>query len=220
MKKALLSSIAVIVLCVSIIAGSTFALFTDVEEVNISVSSATVDIDAVTSNLKTWSLYETEADARTDGSFTNGGYATLTDESTVDIFLMTPGDVVKFTIDVTNNSNVDVQYQLRAISEYQGTDPAKDLAPALVITAYVDHDADATTDPIEVKLDKNASSDASAWYSVEFETPEIKDIDVVIEFPNTDNSLTDDNADNVYQNCTANLTFTLVAVQGNYNTNP
>ena len=220
MKKALLSSIAVIVLCVSIIAGSTFALFTDVEEVNIAVSSATVDIEAEATNLKTWSLYEIEANARTDGSFTNGGYAELTDESTVDIYLMTPGDVVKFTIDVTNNSNVDVQYQLRAISDYQGTDPAKDLAPALVIKAFVDHDADITTPAIEVTLDKNASSDESAWYSVEFESPEIKDIDVVIEFPNTDNSLTDENLDNVYQNCTANLTFTLVAVQGNYNTNP
>ena len=45
-SKVLVSSILTIALCLSLIAGSTFALFTDSAKNDIAVTSGTVDIDA------------------------------------------------------------------------------------------------------------------------------------------------------------------------------
>ena len=45
-NQIIISSILTIAMCVSLIAGSTFALFTSNSEVNVSVSSATVSVTA------------------------------------------------------------------------------------------------------------------------------------------------------------------------------
>ena len=45
-KKALASSILVIAICLCLIAGSTFALFTDETKFNIAVTSGDVEIQA------------------------------------------------------------------------------------------------------------------------------------------------------------------------------
>ena len=50
-KKVLMSSIVTIVLCLTLIAGSTFALFTDKNEINIAVTSGEVDLTAKLSGL-------------------------------------------------------------------------------------------------------------------------------------------------------------------------
>ena len=55
-KKILLSSILTIALCLSLIAGSTFALFTSESKVNIAVTSGKVEMLANVTNLETWSL--------------------------------------------------------------------------------------------------------------------------------------------------------------------
>ena len=55
-KKILLSSILTIVLCISLITGSTFALFTSESKVNVAVSSGKVEMVANIENLQTWSL--------------------------------------------------------------------------------------------------------------------------------------------------------------------
>ena len=118
-KKALLSSILVIVLCISVIAGSTLALFTSVEDINIAVTAGQVKITAsvVNDSLKTWSsLYHTEEDARYDGLFDNNGTAAFDSTQSLIVQRMTPGDVVKFTVHVDNESNVNIRYRIRMIS--------------------------------------------------------------------------------------------------------
>lgn len=215
-KKTLLSSILVIVLCISIIAGSTFALFTTEDKVNVAVNSANVDVTAnlIDGSLKTWSLYEDYKDDTVahNGDFFNGGFAQIVDEANVQIDLMTPGDLVKFTIDVKNNSNVDVNYRVRMLSNTFGD--ANDLTPALVVAAFIDHDADPSTPNKRFDIGGDDAANATLWQFVE-QNAEIKDIYVYVAFPNTDESISPDNADNKYQNCSASLTFTIEAVQAN-----
>ena len=215
-KKALLTSIMTIVLCISLIAGSTYALFTTSDELNVSVTAGQVKLTAVydTSSMLTWSsLYQTEADARTDGYFDNSGTARFVkdaenDYSMVVIDRMTPGDVAKFKIDVTNMSNVNVQYRVRMIS--LAGEHEVDLTEALTITAYIDGALYPVT----------GSENASVWRFIDADQP-IEDIWVTIAFRNTPMDLSDlsvGNPDNHYQNAQAKMTFVVEAVQGNAQT--
>jgi predicted ribosomally synthesized peptide with SipW-like signal peptide len=203
-KKILVSSILTIVLCFSLIVGSTFALFTSSDTLDVSVTSGTVDLTAkyYTTSMKTWSLYETEKDARTDGKFANSGTAVFTnDGDSVVIERMTPGDVAKFKIKVKNDSNVNIQYRVRMISEkVNGMD---DLTPALAISAYIDGALYPVT----------GTENESVWRYLDAKVP-IEDIWVTVSFPNHDY---DGSYDNQYQNCAAKMTFVIEAVQGTAN---
>ena len=98
-KKIIISSILTIAMCLSLIAGSTFALFTSKSEVNATIGSAKVDIDVEASDLVYKStLGETLGNAKLDGN-----EITLTN--------LVPGDYVTFTLTVTNNSTVAVNYR-------------------------------------------------------------------------------------------------------------
>ena len=97
-KKALLSSILTIALCISLIAGSTFALFTSESKVNIAVTSGNVEMIAAIDNIQTWSLEDDKTSAgRTDGTFTQGGSASF-DANTASFTInkIIPGDKVSF----------------------------------------------------------------------------------------------------------------------------
>lgn len=197
-KKVLLSSIATIALCLCLIAGSTYALFTTSDETSVSVTAGKVNLTAVydTSSMLTWSLRETEADARTDGVFANSGTA-IFDGDFVVIDRMTPGDVAKFKIDVTNYSNVGIQYRVRMISVAENG--VKDLTPALVTTAYVDG----------FNYPVTGTENATVWKYID-EGEEINDIWVTVSFPNGTAE-----HDNQYQEAKAKMTFIVEAVQGN-----
>ena len=98
-NKIIISSILTIAMCLSMIAGSTFALFTSNSEVNVTIGSAKVDIDVEASDLVYKStLGETLGNAKLDGN-----EITLTN--------LVPGDYVTFTLTVTNNSTVAVNYR-------------------------------------------------------------------------------------------------------------
>ena len=113
-----LSSAAAILLAGSVMAGGTYALFTSESKTNIAVTSGTVDVEATISVLKTYSGVNLTGNPETDtisetaeaGKFTNGGTATLSD-NTLTLDKMTPGDKVTFTINIKNNSNVAVKYR-------------------------------------------------------------------------------------------------------------
>ena len=125
-KKTLLSSILVIALCLTLIVGSTFALFTSEDSVNIVVDAGHVEIAA---SLTEPILYSVQPDANgaefdengkpytyyeQSGSFANGGTATL-NQTTGEIELenITPGDKIVFNLNGTNNSDVKVQYRYK-----------------------------------------------------------------------------------------------------------
>ena len=121
-NKIIISSILTIAMCLSMIAGSTFALFTSESKVNIAVTSGEVNVTATVSGLKTSSL----GVEQTAGAFANGGSATL-DNGTLTLDKLTPGDKASFTITAENKSNVSVKYRIT-------WSVAGDLAPFLTAT--------------------------------------------------------------------------------------
>lgn len=102
-KKVILSSILTIALCLCLIAGSTFALFTSESKVNVAVQAAKVNVVAVAENVSLSSTLGSNVPE------TTANFSTTTNTVTID--KMVPGDVIEFDIVVTNNSNVTVDYR-------------------------------------------------------------------------------------------------------------
>lgn len=212
-KKILLSSMVTIVLCLCLIAGSTFALFTDREVMNIAVTSGTVDITAaiakpvITSATPAGDSYDypvqpvtVNTDGTFEGSFLNGGtveYAVENDVPVLAINKITPGDAVKFQITGTNESDVNIKYRC-VIELVDGNKEFFDGKYGLQViidgVEYEYQNGPATSDWVELEF--GASTD------IVFHTVEIK---LPIE------------AGNEYQGLEAKLNVTLEAVQGNAN---
>ncbi len=205
-RSIIISAILAIIMCASLAAGATFALFTSESTVNIAVTSGKVNVVAtiVESSLKTYSGENLIGNAETDkvklttdftngenGKFINGGTATLVGD-TLTLKNMTPGDKVTFNITVTNKSNVAVNYRTVWMS-----DEDDGLMAGLTVTA------------------DGASYDGSTsythWATLAAETNE--DGSVVKTIPVTVELLSDKG--NEYQNKSCKLIFTVEAVQGN-----
>ena len=119
-SKTFLGAVLSISLCVSLIAGATFAIFTSESKVNIAVTSGKVNVTATVDNLRLYSLDNidlatltgTEVDRTEEGTFINGGTAGLTGNA-LSLDKLTPGDRVTFDVNIANNSNVTVKYRMR-----------------------------------------------------------------------------------------------------------
>ncbi|MBQ6980765.1 MAG: hypothetical protein IJQ07_09055 [Clostridia bacterium] len=129
-KKTLLSAVLAIVLCMSLIAGSTFALFTSESKVNIAVTSGKVEVNAEIKGLTLYSATTENTDSvagtiasgnhagtyyyeSVSPNFTNGGTAVLSDENgTLTLDRVTPGDKVNFNVGIANESNVNIKYRV------------------------------------------------------------------------------------------------------------
>lgn len=113
-KKTLLLSILSIVMCLSLVAGGTFALFTSESKVNVAVTSGTVSVTAEVNTLKYKTLtkdWTDFADGETSTNFDNiGGLATVNGGEVV-LNKIVPGDALSFNVDVVNNSDVKVKYR-------------------------------------------------------------------------------------------------------------
>ena len=204
-KKILVSSILTIIICLCLIAGSTFALFTSTATISVAVTAANVEVTALIDqdSLLTWSLGQTEADAL-NGPFVNGGSAAIDTNGNLVIDKMTPGDVVKFNIDVTNYSNVAVMYQIGAVAT--ANTGVKDLSEALTITVKFDGNT--------YVLQGNDKSFNTGWLEA-FDAAGNKTftgttIEVIVEFPNGTAE-----HDNQFKKAETNIAFTVTAVQGN-----
>ena len=176
-NKIIISSILTIALCLSMIAGSTFALFTSNSEVNATISSAKVDIKVEASDL----VY-----ASTLSGNDTLGSAQLSNGNVITLEKLVPGDYVTFTLTVTNNSTVAVNY--RALVK---TVEDNDLLDGLVITynnAFASH------------WDTLPAADENGTI--------VKTVTVRIELPET--------AGNEYQGKSCKLAYIVEAVQGNY----
>ena len=149
-KKVLLSSILVIALCFSVIAGSTYALFTDTKSTNITITSGDVEVEATLNIAGVWSadyIDGTFEDSylvdeygtiyshvqQSGWTFANGGYADLKDNEII-ITNITPGDKVDASLTVKNVGNVDMIYRYKI----QANDGK--LADGMVITSHTKQD--------------------------------------------------------------------------------
>ena len=156
-KNALISSILTIALCVSLIAGSTFALFTSDDAINVAVNSAKVKVVAEVGEFKTYSMDVLQP----AGKFETTGTAEY-DEATGKFTLtnIAPGDKVEFPINITNDSNITIQYRVKWTVE-------GDLVDALV----------ATVDGVALT---SSTSDWALWTTDEAKT---KTLNVSVELP-------------------------------------
>lgn len=184
-KKALISSILTIALCLSLIAGSTFALFTSTDEVNVAITAGKVEVVATIDGLQTYSM-ENATDV--NGTFANGGTASFTDTKALVLDKVTPGDKATFSVNITNNSNVATAYRIRMIAEGE-------LASALVATAKINGS--------DVKLSTVES--VTDW--VAFNGNETVKVDMSVLLPVE--------AGNEYQEKSAKVTVVVEAIQGN-----
>lgn len=109
-KNIILSAFTTIALCISLIAGSTFALFTSESKVNIAVTSGKVSVIASIddTSVQTKKLYDAEYTQGVDNMFE--GEATFADNGLA-LEKFVPGDGIKFNIVVENQSTVSVKYR-------------------------------------------------------------------------------------------------------------
>lgn len=187
-KRIIIPSLVTIVLCLSLIAGSTFALFSEETNIGVTIYSGNVDIEVEITDLQTMSMGKNTA---VNGEFDLKGTAKITDTYAIAIDKMTPGDAVSVNIKITNNSNVPISYCVRMIGDGK-------LVEAL--------EASVTVNGVESVI--NSTENMSAWVSVDANA-NIDPIPVTIYFPNADNN-------NEYKNLLGNtIRLQVVAVQGN-----
>ena len=190
-KKKLLTSLMSIAMLASITTGATYALFTAEDTANIAITSGKVAVTATVdqTTLKTYSM-EVE---QPYGTFENGGTATFSDESTLNLNLLTPGDGANFNINVSNNSNVKIKYRIKM-------DASGELVDALTLKATIDG------------VDYDFVDSKTNWLSADIGA-DLPDVSVSVLFA--------DAADNNnYQEKAASLRFVVEAVQGNAYTGP
>ena len=217
-KKVILSAIMSIALCISLIAGATFAIFTSESSVNIAVTSGKVKVVAEVSDFKAYSpasISTEEGNAILDATdkavnegddaavkyFANGGTAQLTvNDGAADISLknMTPGDKVSFKITVKNYSNVKIQYRTSVKDETE-------LAEGEV----------ALFGGLEFSVGGKSVAGESVWQVLAAATDaengdNVAEYECTVALPAT--------AGNEYQGAKCNLRYVVEAVQGNAKT--
>ncbi len=189
-KKTLGSSIVAIALSASLIAGSTFALFTSESKVNIAVTSGKVDVTAEIQP-DTLEVYAfdgegekqpgtvTEADGTKQFPILNAGGAKLDPGDGVDLSIsqFVPGEGVELDIQIQNDSTIAAKYQFGVVMVPGVPGGDADLFSTLEIS-MTEEDAD-------VKLTSNQTLHTllSDWRELPAETKEVTTLHVVIEFP-------------------------------------
>ena len=130
-RKVLLTSILTIVLCLCLISGSTYAVFSDSSEVKVIASSARVQVNAQISGFTAQSLgNDCEQNSSIKYTFANGGTAELVG-SQLKLTNMTPGDSVTVTVSVSNTSNIKTNCN---VSTTYSSTSSPSLGDALVLT--------------------------------------------------------------------------------------
>ena len=186
-KKTLLASLVATALCLCIIVGSTFALFTSEVSVNMAATSGTVDVVA---SVDENSLVTTSFGVvQQYGYFQLGGTAKYDAVNGLTLSNMAPGDAVEFNIQVKNNSNVAIKYRVKwAISG--------ELADADVLSC--------TAADLPIVDNVTAWTD---WSVPASDAERLRDVKVKISLPAS--------VSNVYQDKSATVIFVVEAVQGN-----
>jgi predicted ribosomally synthesized peptide with SipW-like signal peptide len=190
-KKILLSSILTIALCLCLMAGSTFALFTSEDKVSVAVTAAKVELLAYVddASMKLYSIDKYMGDGVK--TFQNGGTASLNADGELVLERFTPGDKVTFDIVLENNSNIHIQYCVEG-----SMTGSNDLRKALLVTSAE------LSDP--QKLDVN---EWTQWDAPADNTQTHRRMTVTIELPVE--------AGNECQTDEVTITFTVKAVQSN-----
>lgn len=201
-KKIIFSSVATIIICLCLAVGATYALFTDVANVNISATSGKLDITA-TVDQASLEKYSLNVDRTNEATFTNGGTADFNAEGALVLDKVTPGDGVKFNINVDNSeTNIAIQYKVIMVVEYDTNGTAEELDARKAMAAALV--AKATVNGTEYTITGTANE---TDYILVPQGMDIGDIPVNVELPKE--------TGNEAQNATVTVKFVIEAVQGN-----
>ncbi|MBO5067281.1 MAG: hypothetical protein J6C62_02625 [Clostridia bacterium] len=188
MKKKLLSSLLSLVLCFTLVVGSTYALFTSESKVNIAVSSGTVNVVASVKDVELYSMGVKQTD-----KFENGGTATV-NGGNLALNGVTAGDKAIVTIAMENKSDVTINYHIE-------TEIVGDLAPMLDVKKIVDENG---ADKYVALESKTSWAELSAGQSID-------DLRISIELP-----VENEDANGI--ETTTNISIKVIAQQGNAKT--
>jgi len=223
-KKVLLSSIATIALCLCLIAGSTFALFTDTTDFNIAVTSgdveilATAEVSAIYSAKAITEAYTGNPDdlfrdengafyihEKQTNTFLNGGTAEVVDGKVV-INRITPGDKVDIDIKVANTSDVAISYRYKLVSDNTN------LATGMKVTTFNKDGSNTATEALAIWTSDWYSAGAPAGVAEQIPTRTIS-----VELPvYAGNEYQTEKAEGKIES--VEYTIIVEAVQGNANT--
>lgn len=185
MKKKLLSSLLSLVLCFTLVVGSTYALFTSESKVNIAVSSGTVNVVASVKDVELYSMGVKQTD-----KFENGGTATV-NGGNLALNGVTAGDKAIVTIAMENKSDVTINYHIE-------TEIVGDLKPMLDVKKIVDENG---ADKYVALESKTSWAELSAGQSID-------DLRISIELP-----VENEDANGI--ETTTNISIKVFAQQGN-----
>ena len=109
-RSVIITAILAIIMCASLAAGATFALFTSNSSVNIAVTSGNVEVTA--SVVEIQKSYVDENGETVNGKLFSGDATFDEGARTVTLSHVLPKDTVKFKVRVVNGSNVAIKYRM------------------------------------------------------------------------------------------------------------
>ncbi len=109
-RSVIITAILAIIMCASLAAGATFALFTSSSSVNIAVTSGNVEVTASVVDIQ--KSYVDEHGETVNGKLFSGDATFDEGAHTVTLSHVLPKDTVKFKVRVVNGSNVAIKYRM------------------------------------------------------------------------------------------------------------
>lgn len=109
-RSVIITAILAIIMCASLVAGATFALFSSSSSVNIAVTSGNVEVTATVADIQ--KSYVDENGETVNGKLFSGDATFDEGAHTVTLSNVLPKDTVKFKVEVVNRSNVAIKYRM------------------------------------------------------------------------------------------------------------
>ena len=115
-RSVIITAILAIIMCASLAAGATFALFTSNSKVNIVISSANVEVNADVKVTKTW---HEDNNVEQPGLYDTGKAEVTKENSQVKLTLsnFVPTDGVKLAVSLKNESTVKIKYRVLLLAD-------------------------------------------------------------------------------------------------------
>ena len=160
-RSVIITAILAIIMCASLAAGATFALFTSSSKVNIVISSANVEVNADVKVTKTW---HEDNNVEKEGLYDTGKAEVTYENNQAKLTLsnFVPTDGVKLAVSLKNESTVKIKYRVLLLADRTvGTELLDELDIVMngmefrgytLATEYVELEAGASINDIPVTI--------------------------------------------------------------------
>lgn len=160
-RSVIITAILAIIMCASLVAGATFALFTSSSSVNIAITSANVEVNADVKVTKTW---HEDNNVEKAGLYDTGKAEVTYENNQAKLTLsnFVPTDGVKLAVSLKNESTVKIKYRVLLLADRTvGTELLDELDIVMngmefrgytLATEYVELEAGASINDIPVTI--------------------------------------------------------------------